>query len=375
MAGIYIHIPFCKKKCNYCNFFSVASLKNKNAFLESLKIEIETQKDYLKNDKINTIYFGGGTPSLLSVSEISVIIEQLHKFYNISNNPEIALESNPDDLSKQKINELKQTPVNRLSVGIQSFFQEDLNYLDRTHDTAQAENALKYLQDSGFDNLTIDLIYGIPTSTNKMWEQNLEKFFSFRIPHLSAYSLTVEQKTILYHQIKKQKLRQPEENKSIEQYKILLDRSKKYNFINYEISNFAKEGYFSKHNSNYWLGKNYLGLGPSAHSFNGISRQWNISNITKYIELINNNNIIFEKEILAKDQQYNEYVLTALRTIWGCDSDYIKNKFGQNYYEFFIKSSEKYLTKKMMIKNENSFVLSEDGKLFADGIAAELFYV
>jgi len=375
MAGIYIHIPFCKKKCNYCNFFSVASLKNKNAFLESLKIEIETQKDYLKNDKINTIYFGGGTPSLLSVSEISVIIEQLHKFYNISNNPEITLESNPDDLSKQKINELKQTPVNRLSVGIQSFFQEDLNYLDRTHDTAQAENALKYLQDSGFDNLTIDLIYGIPTSTNKMWEQNLEKFFSFRIPHLSAYSLTVEQKTILYHQIKKQKLRQPEENKSIEQYKILLDRSKKYNFINYEISNFAKEGYFSKHNSNYWLGKNYLGLGPSAHSFNGISRQWNISNITKYIDLINNNNNIFEKEILAKDQQYNEYVLTALRTIWGCDSDYIKNKFGQNYYEFFIKSSEKYLTKKMMIKNENSFVLSEDGKLFADGIAAELFYV
>ena len=375
MAGIYIHIPFCKKKCNYCNFFSVASLKNKNAFLESLKIEIETQKDYLKNDKINTIYFGGGTPSLLSVSEISVIIEQLHKFYNISNNPEITLESNPDDLSKQKINELKQTPVNRLSVGIQSFFQEDLNYLDRTHDTAQAENALKYLQDSGFDNLTIDLIYGIPTSTNKMWEQNLEKFFSFRIPHLSAYSLTVEQKTILYHQIKKQKLSQPEESKSIEQYKILLDRSKDYNFINYEISNFAKEGYFSKHNSNYWLGKNYLGLGPSAHSFNGISRQWNISNITKYIELINNNNIIFEKEILTKDQQYNEYVLTALRTIWGCDSDYIKNKFGQNYYEFFIKSSEKYLTKKMMIKNENSFVLSEDGKLFADGIAAELFYV
>ena len=375
MAGIYIHIPFCKKKCNYCNFFSVASLKNKNAFLESLKIEIETQKDYLKNDKINTIYFGGGTPSLLSVSEISVIIEQLHKFYNISNNPEITLESNPDDLSKQKINELKQTPVNRLSVGIQSFFQEDLNYLDRTHDTAQAENALKYLQDSGFDNLTIDLIYGIPTSTNKMWEQNLEKFFSFRIPHLSAYSLTVEQKTILYHQIKKQKLSQPEESKSIEQYKILLDRSKDYNFINYEISNFAKEGYFSKHNSNYWLGKNYLGLGPSAHSFNGISRQWNISNITKYIDLINNNNNIFEKEILAKDQQYNEYVLTALRTIWGCDSDYIKNKFGQNYYEFFIKSSEKYLTKKMMIKNENSFVLSEDGKLFADGIAAELFYV
>jgi len=375
MAGIYIHIPFCKKKCNYCNFFSVASLKNKNAFLESLKIEIETQKEYLKNDLINTIYFGGGTPSLLSVSEISVIIEQLHKFYNISNNPEITLESNPDDLSKQKINELKQTPVNRLSVGIQSFFQEDLNYLDRTHDTAQAENALKYLQDSGFDNLTIDLIYGIPTSTNKMWEQNLEKFFSFRIPHLSAYSLTVEQKTILYHQIKKQKLSQPEESKSIEQYKILLDRSKDYNFINYEISNFAKEGYFSKHNSNYWLGKNYLGLGPSAHSFNGISRQWNISNITKYIELINNNNIIFEKEILTKDQQYNEYVLTALRTIWGCDSDYIKNKFGQNYYEFFIKSSEKYLTKKMMIKNENSFVLSEDGKLFADGIAAELFYV
>ena len=375
MAGIYIHIPFCKKKCNYCNFFSVASLKHKNAFLESLKIEIETQRDYLKNELINTIYFGGGTPSLLSVSEISVIIEQLHKFYNIINNPEITLESNPDDLSKQKINELKKSSVNRLSIGIQSFFQEDLNYLDRTHDTAQAENALKYLQDSGFDNLTIDLIYGIPTSTNKMWEQNLEKFFSFRIPHLSAYSLTVERKTILHHQIKKQKLSQPDENKSIEQYKILLDRSKNYNFIHYEISNFAKKGYFSKHNTNYWLGKNYLGFGPSAHSFNGISRQWNISNITKYIELINNNNIIFEKEILTKDQQYNEYVLTALRTIWGCDTRHIKNNFGEKYLEFFIKSSEKYLAKKMMIKNENSFVLSEDGKLFADGIAAEMFFV
>ncbi len=375
MAGIYIHIPFCKKKCNYCNFFSVASLKHKNAFLESLKIEIETQRDYLKNELINTIYFGGGTPSLLSVSEISVIIEQLHKFYNIINNPEITLESNPDDLSKQKINELKKSSVNRLSIGIQSFFQEDLNYLDRTHDTDQAENALKYLQDSGFENLTIDLIYGIPTSTNKMWEQNLEKFFSFRIPHLSAYSLTVERKTILHHQIKKQKLSQPDENKSIEQYKILLDRSKNYNFIHYEISNFAKKGYFSKHNTNYWLGKNYLGFGPSAHSFNGISRQWNISNITKYIELINNNNIIFEKEILTKDQQYNEYVLTALRTIWGCDTRHIKNNFGEKYLEFFIKSSEKYLAKKMMIKNENSFVLSEDGKLFADGIAAEMFFV
>ena len=375
MAGIYIHIPFCKKKCNYCNFFSVASLKNKNAFLDSLKIEIEAQKDYLKNDIINTIYFGGGTPSLLSVTEISAIIDQLNKFYNISENPEITIECNPDDLTKQKIKELRQTSINRFSIGIQSFFQEDLNYLDRTHDKSQAENAIKYLQDSGFENLTIDLIYGIPTSTKSMWEQNLEKFFSFRIPHLSAYSLTVEPKTILHHQIKNKKLIQPEENKSIEQFKILLEKSRENNFIHYEISNFAKEGYFSKHNSNYWLSKNYLGLGPSAHSFNGVSRQWNISNIRKYIEIINNKNIIAGKEILTEDQQYNEYVLTSLRTIWGCNSDYITNKFGQKYYEFFIRSSKKFIDEKMILKSENVYTLSETGKLFADGIASEMFSV
>ncbi|MCD4773956.1 MAG: coproporphyrinogen III oxidase, partial [Bacteroidales bacterium] len=248
-------------------------------------------------------------------------------------------------------------------------------YLDRTHDPAQAEKAIKFSQDIGFNNLTIDLIYGIPTSTKMMWEQNLEKFFSFRIPHLSAYSLTVEQKTILYHQIKKQKLSSPEENKSIEQFKILLEKSRENNFINYEISNFAKEGYFSKHNSNYWLGENYLGLGPSAHSFNGISRQWNISNITKYIELKNNKNIIAEKEILTKNQQYNEYILTSLRTIWGCDSEHIKNVFGKKYHEFFIKSSQKFIAENKIIKNENNFVLSEEGKLFADGIAAEMFFV
>ena len=375
MAGIYIHIPFCKKKCNYCNFFSVASLKNKDAFIKSLKKEIEIQKDYLQNDKIDTIYFGGGTPSLLSVSEISEILEQINRFHKINYKPEITLESNPDDLSKQKIKELRQTPINRLSIGIQSFFEEDLKYLDRTHDSVQAESAIKNLQDTGFDNLTIDLIYGIPTSTKMMWEQNLEKFFSFRIPHLSAYSLTVEQKTILYHQIKKQKLNPPEENKSIEQFKILLEKSRENNFIHYEISNFAKEGYFSKHNSSYWLGKNYLGLGPSAHSFNGISRQWNISNITKYIEMKNNKNIIVEKEILTKDQQYNEYILISLRTIWGCDTGHIKKAFGEKYYDFFIKSSKKFITKNKIIKRENKFILSEEGKLFADGIAAEMFFV
>ena len=375
MAGIYIHIPFCKKKCNYCNFFSVASLKNKNAFLLSLKREIEIQKDYLQNEEINTIYFGGGTPSLLSVSEISDILDQLNRFHKINDKPEITLESNPDDLNKQKIKELRQTPINRLSVGIQSFFEEDLKYLDRIHDTAQAENAIKNLQDAGFDNLTIDLIYGIPTSTKYMWKQNLEKFFSFQIPHLSAYSLTVEQKTILYHQIKKQKLSQPEENKSIEQFKILLEKSKENNFIHYEISNFAKKGYFSKHNSNYWLGENYLGLGPSAHSFNGISRQWNVSNISKYTEIENNKNIIAEKETLTKDQKYNEYILTSLRTIWGCDTEHIKKAFGEKYYEFFIKSSKKFVTENKIIKNENKFILSEEGKLFADGIAAEMFFV
>jgi|AntAceMinimDraft_17_1070374.scaffolds.fasta_scaffold00901_3 oxygen-independent coproporphyrinogen-3 oxidase len=377
MAGIYIHIPFCKKKCNYCNFFSVTSLKNKPEFIDALLKEIEIQKNYLNKEIIKTIYFGGGTPSLLSQDEINKIIDKLYKYHTIDKDAEITLEANPDDLTKNKIKKLKNTPVNRLSIGVQSFFDYDLTFLGRIHNAKQSYNAIKYSQDAGFDNLNIDLIYSIPNLSNKNWKENLNISFSLQIPHISAYNLTIEEKTLLYILIKKSKIRPVSEQQSIEQYKILLKLMKKNNYIHYEISNFCKKDHFSKHNTNYWLHKKYLGLGPCAHSFNIISRQWNIANISKYMQSIQNKTITFEKEILSLNQQYNEYILTLLRTMWGCDIDFIKNTYGKKYYNNFLKESLQYIKNNPPQVNriKNTFFLTQNGKLFADKIASDLFVI
>jgi oxygen-independent coproporphyrinogen-3 oxidase len=373
MAGIYIHIPFCKQKCHYCNFFSVASMRWKGAFIEALLKEIEMRNDYLERETVNTIYFGGGSPSLLNISDLALIIEHLSNTFGIDPQAEITLEANPDDISEKAARDWKMTPVNRLSIGIQSFFDDDLQYLNRVHNADQALRAVDAVRTAGFDNLTIDLIYGIPTLTEIKWIRNLEHFFSLEIPHLSAYSLTVEQKTPLALLIEKGKYAQVDENLSVRHFKILLEQAKAHDFIHYEISNFAREGYYSRHNSIYWLGGHYLGLGPSAHSYNGNSRQWNMSNISEYIKLDDYNTRVEEKEVLTTDQRYNEYVMTSLRTIWGCDTVHILNVFGKEHESYFTRNALSFLEKDHLFREGSRYFLTDEGKLFADGIAAELF--
>jgi oxygen-independent coproporphyrinogen-3 oxidase len=374
MAGIYIHIPFCKHKCNYCNFFSVASTKHRDAFTGALLREMEMRSDYLKNEVVNTLYFGGGTPSLLSVDEINSILKKAEELFNISPAPEITLEANPDDLTIEKTTEFKNyTPVNRFSIGVQSFFDDDLRYLDRVHGGNEARLAIENVQKAGFKNITIDLIYGIPGLTPEKWNKNLDLFFGYDIPHLSSYSLTVEPKTALLHQITNKKRAEVDEGLSIRHFEILQQRTKEKEFVHYEISNFAKEGYYSKHNSIYWLGDHYIGLGPSAHSFNGFSRQWNVASVKKYIEADMVDRIVEEKEVLTTNQLFNEYVMTSLRTSWGCDREHINNVFGKKHTEHFINGIKPFVDDKKVIQKGNLYILSDTGKLFADGIAAEIF--
>jgi len=375
VAGIYIHIPFCKQKCHYCNFYSTVSHKYHKEFIAAILLEINFRKSYLQNKIVDTIYFGGGTPSLLSVDEINLIISAITNTYNVTSNAEITLEANPDDLSKEKLYEIKQfTKINRLSIGIQSFYDDDLKYLNRVHNGNQAQNSIKNALKLGFKNITIDLIYGIPTLNDKKWKENLNIFFDYDIPHLSSYSLTVEPKTALDVLIKKRKVENTNEIESIKHFEILLNETAKHGLINYEISNFALEGFFSKHNSNYWLGKYYLGLGPSAHSYNGKSRQWNITNIKQYCEEINLENVVEETELLTIEQLYNEYVLTSIRTSWGCDIEKIKNKFGNKYSNYFTANINNAINENKVICENNIYTLTDKGKLFADGIASSLFY-
>jgi len=375
MAGIYIHIPFCKQKCHYCNFYSTVSLAYRQDYISALTREIKSRQKYLDHEVVNTIYFGGGTPSMFSSDEISYIINLIDFRFNVASDAEITLEANPDDLDKNKLNDIKNyTSVNRISIGVQSFFDDDLQYLNRVHSSKQAQNSIENALKLGFDNITIDLIYGIPNLSNSKWKENLKIFFNYKIPHLSSYSLTVEPKTALDLLIKKKKLENIVESESIDHFKILIEETEKQNFINYEISNFALEGHYSKHNSIYWLGGHYLGLGPSAHSYNGKSRQWNVMNIKKYCEEKQIKNIIDEKEYLSKDQMYNEYVLTSLRTSWGCDIEHIKNAFGEKYSQHFITNITKTIKENNATRNGNIFTLTNSGKLFADGIASSLFF-
>ncbi len=372
MAGIYIHIPFCKQKCHYCNFFSVASVKYKTEFIEALKKEIAQQKDYLNNEEINTIYFGGGTPSMLSKEEVEIILDELRTYHSIANDAEITLEANPDDLDSAKIKAFSKSPINRLSIGVQSFLDDDLMFLHRVHTSEHALQAIKNSQDAGFQNLSIDLIYGIPGLTKEKWEHNLQSFFDLNIPHLSAYALTIEPKTALDVLIRKKKMPPVNEAESILHFETLIKQSEAHNFIHYEISNFSQAGFYSKHNSTYWLGGKYLGLGPSAHSYNGRSRQWNISNISKYISNSDHQEK-YEKEILSETQQFNEYVMTSLRTSWGCDLEHIKNTFGPMFYDHLIYSATKHIRNQKIEKIEGVLYLTAQGKLYADGIAADLF--
>ncbi|TRZ75559.1 MAG: radical SAM family heme chaperone HemW [Bacteroidetes bacterium] len=373
MSGIYIHIPFCRRKCHYCNFFSLASLKYKERFLAALKEEIFLRKKYLNGKSIESIYFGGGTPSILQIPEIEGILEDLRKYFILAENREITLEANPDDLDPGILRKYLAIGINRLSIGVQSFFDDDLEYLNRIHSGQRAEEAVQQAKEAGFSNISLDFIYGIPTLTAEKWQKNLEKAFSLEVPHISAYSLTVEPKTALDLLIRKKKLPGPEEEQILEHFRILLRMMKEQEFEHYEISNFCKNEFYSQHNSMYWNGTTYLGLGPSAHSYNGTSRQWNISNLVQYINQINRNEPFFESEELTPLQKYNEYVMVSLRTMWGCDARKIRNVYGDETVAWFTLHVARYLQSGNVFEKEGIYYLTDEGKLFADGIAADLF--
>lgn len=374
MNGIYIHVPYCRQKCHYCNFFSVASGRHRGEFVHSLIGETGLLKGYLGEGPIESIYLGGGTPSLLNGEELNRIFEALNTHFKIQEDAEITLEANPDDLDAAFLIQLKNTPVNRLSIGIQSFRDKDLAYLNRVHSAEQALRAIRLSRDHGFPDMSIDLIYGIPTLTDDDWQYNLDTFVSLGIPHLSAYALTVEPKTALDVLIRQGKMQPVEEEKAATQFRQLMDFMKRTGYTHYEISNFCREEGYAVHNTNYWLGGKYLGLGPSAHSYNGESRQWNPAQLSRYMKGIADGSPVFEKEELSGIQKYNEYVMLSLRTIWGVDVDRIERKFGEEYQAFFLEEVKKFIARGQVVIKDNTAVLSEKGKLFADGIAAELFW-
>ena len=373
MSGIYIHIPFCRRKCHYCNFFSLASTKYKDRFLDALKEEIYLRKDYLGDNQVQSIYLGGGTPSILKIGEVTSILEFIRKYFPLEENAEITLEANPDDINPELLHDYLDIGINRLSIGVQSFFDDDLQYLNRIHSGSRAEESVLQAKNAGFNNISIDLIYGIPTLTQEKWKQNLEKAFSLDIPHISAYSLTVEPRTALDLLIRKKKLPGPVEEDFLDHFRILIKMMKERGFEHYEISNFCRERFYSRHNSMYWNGTSYLGFGPSAHSYNGTSRQWNISNIVQYIDQISRNEPFFESEKLTDIQKYNEYVMVSLRTMWGCDLNVIKNRFGESLVSNFLSLVTRYLDSGEMIERSGIYYLTDEGKLFADGIASNLF--
>ena len=374
MSGIYIHIPFCKQACNYCDFHFSTSLNNKANLVESIIKELDYRINYLPNKKIETIYFGGGTPSLLSEKETHLILEKIHKLYDVNSIAEITLECNPDDLSPVKLQELKSLNINRLSIGLQSFDEEELKWMNRAHTATESEASVKRAQDKGFENITIDLIYGSKFSNLSNWKTTLNKAIDLNVKHISSYNLTVEEKTKLGHDVTKKKERLIDDEKSAELFLEMIERLQKNNFIHYEISNFGKEHFFSKHNSNYWKGNYYLGLGPSAHSFDGESRQWNVANNNSYIQKISANDIsYFEKEILTENNRFNEYILTSLRTIWGVNLNYLNTHFNADFISTFKKGVAAFIKDETIILKDNAYILTNKGKLLADKITSDLF--
>lgn len=374
MAGIYIHIPFCKQKCSYCNFHFSTNLSKKSDLVSAISNELKLRKEEI-TEPIETIYFGGGTPSLLELDELNEIFDSIYRNYLVIDNPEITLESNPDDLNFVKIAHLKTTPINRFSVGIQSFFDEDLRLMNRAHDANEALNSIKMVQDAGFENITIDLIYGGQTTSDEIWKKNLEIALDLQVPHISSYALTVEPKTILAHQIEQNLLEDVDEAKQERQFKTLVETLKSNNFIHYEISNFGKEGFFSQHNSNYWKGKPYLGVGPSAHSYDGKNRSWNLANNSLYLKNLHENKLANEVEVLSENDRFNELVMIRLRTIYGLDELEIKANFPKEFYTDFLEELKPHLENETVEYSNGIYRITDKGKFLADGIASSLFRI
>ncbi len=378
MSGIYIHIPFCKQACHYCDFHFSTSMKKKDEMVLALAKELQLRKDEFQFDAefpcIETIYFGGGTPSVLTVKEIQLLIDTVRQNYSVSQNPEITLEANPDDLSEENLTAFAAIGINRLSIGIQSFFEEDLKLMHRAHDSAQAKKCLE-LATRYFDNISLDLIYGIPGMTNERWRQNIETALSFGIPHISSYALTVEPKTALNKLIQTGKVAEPKDEVAQEHFMILVETLEAKGFLHYELSNFGKENYFSRNNSAYWLGKKYLGIGPSAHSYDGVSRSWNIANNALYLKAIQKGELPREVELLSQEDRYNEYIMTGLRTIWGVSLIRIEQEFGTDYLNYLKQQSQKFIHDGLLIITDGILKPTLKGKFLTDGIASDLFYL
>ncbi len=371
MAGIYIHVPFCKKACHYCNFHFSTSINQLNDFIVALCKEIELQRNYI-NEKVDTIYFGGGTPSLLKAQQVETILKKLHEVFDIDNDAEITLEANPDDIDDEKLNHWKQLGINRLSIGVQSFYNEDLQWMNRAHSSAQALNSMTLANQKGF-HLTIDLIYGTPTLSDEHWRTNVEKAIELGVHHLSCYALTVEPRTALEKMIAQKKTAPVDIEKQAHQFELLMQWMQDAGYVHYEISNFAKPGFESRHNSSYWQGKPYLGIGPSAHSFNGNSRKWNVANNALYIQNLMKNILVFESEHLTSTQQLNEYIMTSLRTAAGLSLQMVEEKWSKEEAENIARLSRKYIQQQAMMQAGTNLQLTAKGKLLADGIAADLF--
>jgi oxygen-independent coproporphyrinogen-3 oxidase len=375
MAGIYIHIPFCKKLCIYCDFYKVISPENKDQFIQAIKKEAQTRQNYLSGENISTIYFGGGTPSVLSVNEIRSVLEELNSLFCIEEKYEFTVEINPEDADLTYMKGLKRIGINRISLGIQSWKNEDLKFLNRRHDSTGAEKALRSAMDAGFDNISIDLIYGLPGMSVSDLEMNLDKSLQYDIKHISAYHLTVEPGTILGKMKNEGLFNETDEEESTNQFNLLVEKAEQAGFIHYEISNFGKEGYFSRHNTNYWKQVNYIGLGPSAHSFNGYSRQWNVRDVKKYISSVNKDNLLFEKEELDIKTRFNEYIMVSLRTMWGIDLDYVERVFAKEGYDYIINLANKFRDYGLMKQDNKNLVLTNQGKMISDNIISEFMMV
>ncbi len=373
MSGIYIHIPFCKQACSYCDFYFTTHLLNKNDFLNALHKEIEHRKNYVNGQTIETIYFGGGTPSQLSTSELHSIIVKIKDSFNLVNQPEITLESNPDNLTENYLLALKEIGVNRLSIGIQSFFYEDLELMNRAHKSEQAIECVQTAREVGFNNISIDLIYGLPNSNLDKWLKNIKTAISLNPEHISAYNLTIEEGTPLAYSVMKNRVNLSSDEEVVAQHNLLVESLEKAGFEHYETSNFAKAGYRSKHNSSYWRGSNYLGLGPSAHSYNGSSRSWNIASTKKYVEAINNGENFSETETLTETDKINEFIMTGLRTVEGINLLHFEENFGSAQKKQLLSASEKHLQKKLLKQSENRLYITPNGKVLLDGITADLF--
>lgn len=375
MAGIYIHIPFCRRRCIYCDFFSTTQSEKKAEYVHALVRELEIRKDYLDNEEIETIYLGGGTPSQLSQEELEEIFAHIYKVYKVTPDAEITLEANPDDLTPEYVSMLCTLPFNRISMGIQTFQEETLKLLHRRHTAQQAIEAFKRCREAGFQNISIDLMYGLPGETLGTWEQDLQQAIALHPEHISAYHLIYEEGTALWNLREQNKVEEAEEELSLTLFKTLIERLTKAGYQHYEISNFCLPGLHSRHNSSYWTGKKYLGCGPSAHSFDGTSRQWNVSSLEKYLEGIRTDQLDFEIENLDLYTRYNDFVITSIRTCWGMPLSQLRTTYGENLYNYCLRMAKPHIQQGVLEIKEDTLKLTSEGIFISDGIMSDLLWI